>query len=53
MVQRITEGIFEFDDKVIWDKESKQLISKLLNVNPQDRPTARDCCANPWFASSS
>ena len=53
IIRRAQQGKFNFDDEE-WDaisKEAKDLITKLLQVNPKDRLSAEETLAHPWMVS--
>ena len=53
IIRRAQQGKFDFDD-VEWDaisKEAKDLITKLLQVDPKDRLSAEETLAHPWMVS--
>ena len=53
LFKRIKAGVYEFHAEY-WDgvsSEAKDLISKLLVVNPLDRLTAEQALAHPWVVS--
>ena len=53
IIRRAQQGKFDFDDEE-WDavsKEAKDLITKLLQVNPEDRLSAEETLAHPWMVS--
>ena len=53
LFRKIKRGHFSFPEPY-WEgvsKEAKDLISKLLQVNPKDRFTADEILSHPWIAS--
>jgi len=52
MFEQIRHGKFKFDEEV-WNtisSNAKDLIRKLLSVNPAARCTAEECLQHPWFS---
>lgn len=51
VMQKISKGKFSFKSKVwsIISKEAKELIEKMLTLNPEKRPSAREVLNHPWF----
>lgn len=51
VMQKISKGKFTFKSKVwsIISKEAKELIEKMLTLNPDKRPSAREVLNHPWF----
>ena len=49
LYSKIIKGIFEFPDDIILSDESKNLIKKILIVNPSYRATIEDIKNDPWF----
>lgn len=52
MFEQIRKGKFKFD-KEVWNtisSNAKDLIQKLLSVNPRARCTAEECLQHPWFS---
>jgi serine/threonine protein kinase len=51
VMQKISKGKFSFKSKVwsIISKEAKELIEKMLTLNPDKRPSAREVLNHPWF----
>lgn len=47
----IVKGEYQFDDDcwLLSSDEAKSLITMLLEVDPQDRLSARDALKHPWF----
>eukprot|EP00727_Mastigamoeba_balamuthi_P002765 m51a1_g12486 putative ribosomal protein s6 kinase alpha-6-like (106) ;mRNA; f:5-322 len=51
--ERISEAVFDFDKTEFEAVSSaaKDLISKMLVVDPEERFTAEQCLRHPWLAS--
>jgi serine/threonine protein kinase len=52
LIEAIRLGAFEFDSEV-WayiSPEAKQLITRLLDLDPSKRPSPADAMAHPWFS---
>ena len=47
--EKIKKGTFKFPDSPKVSSEVKSLITKMLSVNPEHRPTADDLLKEPWF----
>ena len=53
LFKKIAHGIYDFDDEV-WDKvsdEAKDLIKKLLTVEPSKRLNATEALRHEWFST--
>jgi len=51
LFDKILTGSYSFANKV-WDDISptaKDLVTKMLTINEEDRPTAKQCLEHPWF----
>jgi len=54
LFDKILTGSYSFANKV-WDDISptaKDLVTKMLTINEEDRPTAKQCLEHPWFKAS-
>jgi len=54
LFDKILTGSYSFANKV-WDEISptaKDLVTKMLTLNEEDRPTAKQCLEHPWFKAS-
>jgi len=54
LFDKILTGSFSFSNKV-WDDISpaaKDLITQMLTLNEEDRPTAQQCLDHPWFKAN-
>jgi len=54
LFDKILTGSYSFANKV-WDEISptaKDLVTKMLTINEEDRPTAKQCLEHPWFKAS-
>jgi len=54
LFDKILTGSYSFANKV-WDDISptaKDLVTKMLTLNEEDRPTAKQCLEHPWFKAS-
>ena len=49
LYSKIIKGIFEFPDDIVLSDEAKNLIKKILVVNPCYRATIEDIKNDPWF----
>lgn len=55
LFKKIKAGIFEFHDQY-WSgtsPEAKDLIRKMLTVDPRKRPSAKDLLSHPWIMAGS
>lgn len=51
MLYAITQGIYDFNSSS-WDEiseEAKDLIRRMMNINPSDRITVDEALQHPWF----
>ena len=54
LFDKILTGSYSFANKV-WDDISpaaKDLVTKMLTLNEEDRPTAKQCLEHPWFKAN-
>jgi len=54
LFDKILTGSYSFSNKV-WDDISpaaKDLITQMLTLNEEDRPTAQQCLEHPWFKAN-
>lgn len=54
LFDKILTGSYSFSNKV-WDDISptaKDLVTKMLTLNEEDRPTAKQCLEHPWFRAN-
>ena len=49
LYSKIIKGIFEFPDDIILSDDAKNLVKKILVVNPSFRATMEDIKDDPWF----
>ena len=49
LYSKIIKGIFDFPDDIILSDEAKNLVKKILVVNPSYRATMDDIKNDPWF----
>ena len=49
LYSKIIKGIFDFPDDIILSDEAKNLVKKILVVNPNYRATMDDIKNDPWF----
>ena len=48
--EKIKKGVFSFPEKISSiSAEAKDLITKMLTLNPDKRLTADECLSHPWF----
>lgn len=50
-MEKVAKGAFSFESEE-WDetsKEAKDLIRKMLTMDPTKRYSAQDCLNDPWF----
>jgi len=50
LYSKIIKGIFEFPSDIILSKEVKNLVKKILVVNPNFRASIKDIKKDPWFS---
>ena len=52
LFDKILTASFSFNNKC-WDDisdQAKDLVSKMLTLRPEDRPSAEECLKHPWFS---